>query len=275
MFELTANLVLQKTKQSELRHVKKLNVCGVQLNNIEILHDTPNLEVVSLSVNSIEGLEPLGSCSHLQEVYMRKNFIKDIREVLYLHDLKHLRTVGLSDNPISQSAQYRKYVIAAIPALEKLDDVDVSPEERHDAERMFPDILSDAPPPPERKVESTPPPSARAPPSTSRVHDEEAVGRGGAVAQPTRVKCVAAPRASPRTSPQTRSPQSRNRSPQAVHVANRAPPASRALPTSRPTAPVSTSRLREETVVRAINAMLCELSPAGLLAVRQHLESLL
>ena len=38
----------------------------------------PNLEIVSLSVNKIHSLKDFVYCSKLQELYLRKNNIKDL-----------------------------------------------------------------------------------------------------------------------------------------------------------------------------------------------------
>ena len=50
----------------------------------------PNLEVLSLSVNKINTLKDLFNCNKLQELYLRKNNISDIREIknlVYFHYL--------------------------------------------------------------------------------------------------------------------------------------------------------------------------------------------
>lgn len=145
---LTQNLVLQKTKLNELRHVRKLNVCGVQIDDIRVLRDTPNMEVLSLSVNEIECLDALSQMQNLRELYLRRNAINDVRQALHLSKLPYLSNLTMSDNPISADPNYRKFVIAALPNLLKLDDVDISPRERQDAERFFPDLPESQPPTP-------------------------------------------------------------------------------------------------------------------------------
>lgn len=145
---LTANLVLQKTKLDNLKHVRKLNVCGVHVSDISVLRDAKYVEVLSLSVNEIQDLEPLSACSNLREIYLRKNDISDIAQILHLSRLPFLSSLTLSDNPVSVDPSYRKFCVAALPTLVKFDDVDVSPAERADAERAFPDLAYATPPAP-------------------------------------------------------------------------------------------------------------------------------
>ena len=50
----------------------------------------PNLEVLSLSVNKISTLKDLNNCNKLQELYLRKNNISDIREIKHLVNLFYI-----------------------------------------------------------------------------------------------------------------------------------------------------------------------------------------
>lgn len=145
---LTANLILQKTKLDNLRHVRKLNVCGAQVSHIHVLRDTINVQVISLSVNSIEDLSPLSGLHDLRELYLRKNNINDLMQVLHLSRLENLEVLGLSDNPICADAAYRAFTIAAIPSLLRLDDIDITPSERRTAESEFSEVRHWGPPDP-------------------------------------------------------------------------------------------------------------------------------
>lgn len=59
-----------------------------------------------------------------------------MKEVHYLAHLPNLETLWLSDNPISAHKSYRQFVIKLLPNLKKLDEVDVSPEEKAVAQSM-------------------------------------------------------------------------------------------------------------------------------------------
>jgi Leucine-rich repeat (LRR) protein len=83
----------------------------------------PQLEVLSLSVNEISSLEPFSACKNLVELYLRKNAIEDINQIMYLTELRNLRILWLSDNPIAHLPEYRLLVIGLLPWLEKLDNI--------------------------------------------------------------------------------------------------------------------------------------------------------
>lgn len=80
-------------------------------------------------MNQIRSLADFQNCYQLQELYIRKNNIKDLRDVCYLRGLSSLRNLWLADNPCSQEEGYRFAVLRALPQLEKLDDVPIKPEE--------------------------------------------------------------------------------------------------------------------------------------------------
>ncbi|KPA86376.1 hypothetical protein ABB37_00566 [Leptomonas pyrrhocoris] len=144
---LTLNLVLQKSKVDDIHRIQKLNICAAQLQDIGVLCQAANIEVLSMSLNEISEIGAISNCRRLVELYLRKNYIRDINQVLHLSRLPYLEVLNLSDNPISRDPNYRRFVIAAIPSLERLDDRDITDEERDDALRVFPQLLSFAPPP--------------------------------------------------------------------------------------------------------------------------------
>ena len=83
----------------------------------------PAVEMVSLSVNSIESLADFAECSKLQELYLRRNKIKDINQVIYLTQLECLKKLSLEDNPCTKAENYRLTVVKALPNLEVLDNL--------------------------------------------------------------------------------------------------------------------------------------------------------
>jgi len=81
---LTAELVLAKSKCEHLYAVKNLNLWGNDIEDMKLLSNLPNVEVLSLSVNKISSLKDFSCCNKLQELYLRKNNISDIREISHL-----------------------------------------------------------------------------------------------------------------------------------------------------------------------------------------------
>lgn len=90
----------------------------------------PNLKVISLSVNKLTTLEDFAYCPMLKELYLRKNEIRDLGELQYLQNLPMLDTLWLEENPICGDPRYRQTVISMLPNLTKLDNQEISLEER-------------------------------------------------------------------------------------------------------------------------------------------------
>jgi hypothetical protein len=82
-----------------------------------------------LSINNINTLADFQYCHKLQDLFIRRNNIKDLNEICYLQGLPNLRNLWVGENPCAENDGYRLAVIRALPNLEKLDDKVVSPEE--------------------------------------------------------------------------------------------------------------------------------------------------
>jgi len=54
--------------------------CRWRFTQVSILGHMPNVEIVSLSVNSICSLREFGNCKKLKELYLRKNNVTDLTE---------------------------------------------------------------------------------------------------------------------------------------------------------------------------------------------------
>ncbi|XP_067109235.1 cilia and flagella associated protein 410 isoform X1 [Osmerus mordax] len=129
--KLTRKLVLAKAKASDLDSVKKLNCWGCKLTDISIFSQIPNIEVLTLSVNSIASLSPLAGCLSLCELYLRRNLIPSLAELSHLRPLTRLRVLWLAENPCcgTDPRHYRLTVLRSLPRLQKLDNQVVTEEE--------------------------------------------------------------------------------------------------------------------------------------------------
>ena len=67
-----------KLKNNDISHLKNVNLCLFEIDNLNILREMPNLEIVSLSHNKVSTLKDLSYCQKLQEIYIRKNSICDL-----------------------------------------------------------------------------------------------------------------------------------------------------------------------------------------------------
>ncbi|XP_057712444.1 cilia and flagella associated protein 410 [Corythoichthys intestinalis] len=129
--KLTRTQVLIEAKASNLESVRKLNCWGCKLSDVSILAEMPNIEVLTLSTNSISSLAPLAGCLSLCELYLRRNMIASLSELSYLRPMTRLRVLWLADNPCcgDNSSQYRLTVLRCLPGLQKLDNQVVTEEE--------------------------------------------------------------------------------------------------------------------------------------------------
>jgi Leucine-rich repeat len=133
---LTVGIIQAKSKTDNLKMISKLNLSGIGFEDISILRQMPNLEVVSLPVNRITSLKEFQYLTKLTDLSVRKNNISQISNLLYLRQLPNLKNLWMMENPISSQANYRLLVVALLPHLEKLDNKEVTAEERAAARQV-------------------------------------------------------------------------------------------------------------------------------------------
>jgi len=113
--------------------IKKLNMCGIELEDVQIVAKMTQLEVLSLAVNHLSSLSAFPKCFKLRELYLRNNRIRDLNQVAQLKPLKSLRVLSLRENPCQTmftDESYRGFILNQLPQLTKIDDKEVTPEER-------------------------------------------------------------------------------------------------------------------------------------------------
>jgi hypothetical protein len=172
---LSENLILSKSKVDRLSAVKNLNLWGAELTDVSIVAQLVNVEVLALSVNHVSTLRDIAECKQLRELYLRKNDVASLGEVYYLTKLPNLTTLWLSDNPCARDPNYRLFTVRCCPNLKQLDSIEVTPQERNDAQSLSAAVINEivatrlgpAPPPatptpardvaPKPSVPSTPP----------------------------------------------------------------------------------------------------------------------
>ena len=75
------------------------------------------------SVNRISTLRDFKCCLALKDLYLRKNCIEDLSELVYLQELPNLRILWLAENPCAYLPDYRHTVLRYLPNLLKLDNI--------------------------------------------------------------------------------------------------------------------------------------------------------
>ena len=134
--KLTESLAKGRSKCDRIDLIKNLNVWGSDLNDISIVRGMPNIEILSLSFNKIRTLADIAYCKKLKELYIRENLIADVREILHLKSCSKLHTLWFKENYCSKLTDYRLYVIKNLPGLRKLDNEEITDEERKLAESL-------------------------------------------------------------------------------------------------------------------------------------------
>merc|ERR1712112_165887 len=141
MVKLTEDMIVGRTRVSDLGSIRKLNCWGADLTDIAVIRLLQQVEVLSLSVNNIQSLEDIRHCLNLKELFVRKNDINSLSEILWLRPLKRLSNLMLSENPCSEgNSRYRHTVLRTLPQLKKLDNQDVTTEEMAQAMRLGIDL---------------------------------------------------------------------------------------------------------------------------------------
>ena len=89
------------------------------------------------SGNKIQDSSPLRPLKLLKSVRLARNNIKDLKSAVSFVDSKNLSDLTLSGNPCAELSQYRSFAVFALTSVEVLDGVQVSAEERAEAETRW------------------------------------------------------------------------------------------------------------------------------------------
>ena len=82
MVKLSEEMIMARTRVSDMAHVKKLNCWGADLTDVSVLRKLRNVEVLSLSVNNITTLADVQDCKNLQVKIVHSRVFQDI--VIYI-----------------------------------------------------------------------------------------------------------------------------------------------------------------------------------------------
>lgn len=91
------------------------------------------LENLDLSKNQLESLAGVENFPVLKSINLSGNQISEMSEVGLLQPLEGLQELDLTENPVSETEDYRLAILALLPKLKKLDGVEVTLLERRDA----------------------------------------------------------------------------------------------------------------------------------------------
>ncbi|UJR26994.1 hypothetical protein I4U23_008301 [Adineta vaga] len=156
--ELTEEILLEITKEKNLSNIVELNLACCNLHSIKFLSNLKNLrsinlafnelvkldelcyfyalESIDLSYNKLSTLDGMKGLTKLVYLIATNNFLrKSLDEVLilkrYCSSIKHL---DLRGNPFDKMETYRARTLTLLPKLVTLDGINVTTDEREDAE---------------------------------------------------------------------------------------------------------------------------------------------
>jgi len=111
---LTEDQVLKLSGKQNYAEVQKLNAFAVGISKVCPLEKFVNLEIISLSLNSISNLKGFVVCEKLKELYLRKNNISNLLQIGHLKDLRNLKVLFLADNPCCAEENYRTKTVRVL-----------------------------------------------------------------------------------------------------------------------------------------------------------------
>jgi Leucine-rich repeat (LRR) protein len=141
---LDNNFIEEINNIGHLVNLKWLDLSFNKIKKIQGLETLTQLEDLSLYSNKISIIEGLEKCTNLQCLSLGNNRIDSLEQIIRFRQLKSLRMLTLSDNPISNNnVDYRNYVMAYVDTIKYLDYALIDPILREKARNDCHDELVD------------------------------------------------------------------------------------------------------------------------------------
>lgn len=129
-----------------LGHLSKLRWLDLSFNRIRRIQGLENLvllEDLTLFNNRISIVEGLDQCTRLQCLSLGNNKIDSMEQVIKLRQIKSLRMLTLSGNPVCKENDYRMSIYAFLDSLRYLDYALIDINDRNTAKEQYHDELLD------------------------------------------------------------------------------------------------------------------------------------
>ena len=127
------NIKVMENFDRYCRHLKILYLQNNLIEEITGLTKLKELEYLNVAVNSILKLEGLKRCESLNKLDLTLNFLDadDLKESIEeLEWCENLVEIYFTGNPCTDWENFREYVIAKLPQVQRLDSNDVTRSER-------------------------------------------------------------------------------------------------------------------------------------------------
>jgi len=126
------NILRARSRGQNVTNVRNINLSNLNLCDMTIVSQMPYIEIFMLNRNEISSLKYFSGCLYLREMHLRDNRIDNVEEFKHLKDLHDLSVLSVEGNPFTKQHvfTYRRLILRILPRLTKIDDVEVSAEER-------------------------------------------------------------------------------------------------------------------------------------------------
>lgn len=140
---LDNNYIEDISNLGQLVTLKWLDLSFNKIRKIQGLDSLVNLEDISLYSNKISVVEGLDKLTKLQCLSLGNNRIDSLEQVIRLRQIRSLKMLTLSDNPVCKEAEYRMIVLAYVDSIKYLDYALINTAERATAKEQYHDELLD------------------------------------------------------------------------------------------------------------------------------------
>mmetsp|Transcript_30 Transcript_30/g.35 ORF Transcript_30/g.35 Transcript_30/m.35 type:complete len:536 (+) Transcript_30:306-1913(+) len=140
---LDNNLLEEIVNLHHLKSLRWLDLSFNKIRKIQGLENLKNLEDLSLYCNKISIVENLDHCPNLQCLSLGNNRIDSLEQVIRLRQIRSLKMLTLSNNPIENNSEYRMTVLAYVDSLHYLDYAMIDKIEKLAAKEQYHDELLD------------------------------------------------------------------------------------------------------------------------------------
>ena len=145
---------LSNTRGINIPTLKKLYLAKNSIEKVSDIARLVNLQILHLRDNKVSDLSGFDvGLNELATLNLRSNAIQEFSELDKLTNLVNLKNLTLSDNPISQLANYRLEVVMRLGKLVKLDKDVVTDDERDEAASYKKQQIKEAAENAQRKLE--------------------------------------------------------------------------------------------------------------------------
>ena len=117
------------------RDLKILYLQSNLIDKIENVGKLKQLEYLNLALNNVLRVENLERCENLKKLDLTVNFIAELTSIESLCGNVFLEEMYMTGNPCAKFEDYRDYLIATLPSVQRLDGIEVTTTERLEAQQ--------------------------------------------------------------------------------------------------------------------------------------------